>query len=125
VHGRFSGPGFSWDGAFLVLAVGNGRQAGGGRRLCPEAMLDDGLLDVRLLPLVPREDVPGALRALMRDGLEGIRVVGARVPWLEIETVERLQINLDGEPLEGTRFRFEALSRRLPMRMPEGCPLVC
>jgi len=123
-HGRFSGPGFAWEGTFLVLAVGNGRQAGGGRKLCPEAMLDDGLLDVRLLPLLPKEDVPDALRALLHDGLAGIRVVGARVPWLELETEERLQVNLNGEPLQGTRFRFEALPRRIPMRTPEGCPLV-
>jgi lipid kinase YegS len=123
-NGRFSGPGFAWEGAFLVLAIGNGRQAGGGRKLCPEAMLDDGLLDVRILPLLPKEDVPDALRTVLHDGLAGIRVVGARVPWLELETEERLQVNLDGEPLQGTRFRFEALPRRVPMRMPEGCPLV-
>jgi lipid kinase YegS len=123
-HGRFTGPDFAWEGAFLVLAVGNGRQAGGGRMLCPEAMLDDGLVDVRLLPLVPKEDVPDALRALLHEGLAGLRVVGARLPWLEIETEERLQINLDGEPMEGTRFRFEALPRRLPKRTPDGCPLV-
>ncbi|MDX1319764.1 MAG: lipid kinase YegS, partial [Oceanospirillum sp.] len=30
VEGRFKAPGFSWQGAFMVLGVGNGRQAGGG-----------------------------------------------------------------------------------------------
>ena len=125
-HGRVSGPGFAWEGAFLALAVGNGRQAGGGRPLCPEAMLDDGLLDVAVLPAVPTEDVPEALRALLRDGLSAPRraVVGARLPWVEIETEERLQVNLDGEPLEDTHFRFEALPQRLRMRLPPGCPLV-
>ena len=125
-HGRLSGPGFSWQGAFLVLAIGNGRQAGGGHRLCPEALLDDGLLDVRLLPQVPKEEVPEALRVLLREGLDGVRrtLVGARVSWLEIETEESLQINLDGEPLTGTRFRFELLPRRLQMKLPARCPLV-
>jgi lipid kinase YegS len=125
-HGRVSGPGLAWEGAFLVLAVGNGRQAGGGHPLCPEAMLDDGLLDVRLLPQLPKEELPEALRILLRDGIGGVRrtLVGARVPWLEIETGESLQINLDGEPLTGTRFRFELLPRRLPMKLPAGCPLV-
>ena len=125
-HGRVSGPGFAWEGAFLVLAVGNGRQAGGGHQLCPEAMLDDGLLDVRLLPQLPKEEIPEALRILLRDGIGGVRrtLVGARVPRLEIETEESLQINLDGEPLTGTRFHFELLPRRLPMRLPARCPLV-
>ena len=125
-HGRVSGPGFAWEGAFLVLAVGNGRQAGGGHQLCPEAMLDDGLLDVRLLPQLPKEEIPEALRILLRDGIGGVRrtLVGARVPRLEIETEESLQINLDGEPLTGTRFRFELLPRRLQMKLPARCPLV-
>ena len=110
------------EGSFLVLAVGNGRQAGGGHRLFPEALLDDGLLDVRVLPKLPREELPEALRALLRDGLHGVRraLVGARLPWLEIQTDEPLQINLDGEPLTDTRFRFEILPRRLPMRLPAG-----
>jgi len=125
-HGRFSGPGFAWAGAFLVLAVGNGRQAGGGHQLCPAAKLDDGLLDIHLLPQVPKEEIPEALRLLLRDGIAGVRraLVPARLPWLEIETEESLQINLDGEPLTSTRFRFEILPRRLSMRLPAGCPLV-
>jgi hypothetical protein len=87
-RGRLSGPGFAWEGTFLALAVGNGRQAGGGHRLCPEAMLNDRLLDVRLLPQLPKDEIPEALRVLLRDGLDGVRatLVGARVPWLEIET---------------------------------------
>jgi lipid kinase YegS len=125
-RGRMSGPGLAWEGAFLVLAVGNGRQAGGGHQLCPEALLDDGLLDVRLLPQLPGEELPEALRILLRDGMAGVRhpLVGARVPWLEIETEESLQINLDGEPLTGTRFRFELLPRQLSMKLPAACPLL-
>jgi len=125
-HGWLSGPGFAWEGSFLVLAVGNGRQAGGGHRLCPDALLDDGLLDVRVLPKLPREELPEALRSLLRDGLDGVRreLVGARLPLLEIETDEPLQINLDGEPLTDTRFRFEVLPRRLRMKLPAGCPLL-
>src|SRR5262249_60592678 len=48
-HGKFSGPGFALEGAFLVLAVGNGRQAGGGNELCPEALLTHGTFDVVIL----------------------------------------------------------------------------
>ena len=111
---------------FPRLAVGSGRQAGGGHQLCPEAMLDDGLLDVRVLPQLPKEEIPEALRILLRDGFEGLRraLVGARVPWFEVETEESLQINLDGEPLTATRFRFELLPRRLSMKLPAGCPLL-
>src|SRR5688572_4830777 len=43
---RVEGPGFKWEGAMIALGIGNGRQAGGGHVLCPDALLDDGQLDV-------------------------------------------------------------------------------
>ena len=125
-QGRLSGPDFSWEGSFLVLAVGNGRQAGGGRQLCSEALLNDGLLDVRVLPQLPNDELAEALRAVLRDGLDAARraVVSARVPWLTIQSDEPLQINLDGEPMTDTHFRFEALARKLSMKLPSDCPLL-
>ncbi len=125
-HGRLTGPNFEWEGPFLVLAIGNGRQAGGGHQLCPEALINDGLFDVRILPKLPHEEFVGELRGLLREGLDAVRsaVVSARVAELEIETDEPLQINLDGEPITGTRFRFELLPRRLPMKLPPNCPLL-
>ena len=79
-RGRLSGPGLTWEGAFLVLGVGNGRQAGGGHQLCPQALLNDGLLDVRVLPQLPTEEIPAALSALLREGLDAVRrtLVSAR-----------------------------------------------
>jgi diacylglycerol kinase family enzyme len=53
VKARFSGPEFSRDGELLVLGIWNGRQAGGGHVLSPEALADDGLLEVGILPDVP------------------------------------------------------------------------
>ena len=47
-QGLFRADGFSWQGHFLALAIGNGRQAGGGIPLCPDAQIDDGLLDLRI-----------------------------------------------------------------------------
>lgn len=124
--GRIAGPGLDWEGPFLVLAVGNGRLAGGGHPLCPEALLDDGCLDVGVLPKLPDDELPRALRGLLREGRAAIRrsVIGARMPRFDIETSEPLQINLDGEPIRGTRFRFETLERRLRMKLPAGCPLL-
>jgi lipid kinase YegS len=125
-QGRFSGPGFAWEGAFLVLAVGNGRQAGGGHKLCPDAFMNDGLFDVGILPTLPSMDIPSEMRNLLRDGIRAVRhrAVGARLPRLEIETAEPVQINLDGEPISGTRLSFEILPGRLSMRLPPDCPLL-
>jgi lipid kinase YegS len=126
VHARVSGPGLKWDGAFLILAVGNGRQAGGGYQLCPEALINDGLLDVCLLPQLRNDEIADVLGALLREGTDAVRhtIVSSRVPWLEIDAEKPLQINLDGEPIADRRFRFEAVPRRLKMKLPPACPLL-
>ncbi len=123
---RLAGPDLNWEGAALVIGVGNGRQAGGGHQLCPTALLNDGLLDVTVLPHLPGEEVLPALRALLREGLDAVRqsLVTARVPWLQIATDEPLQINLDGEPITDTQFRFEILPQRLQLKLPPDCPLL-
>ena len=123
---RLTGPDLEWEGAFLVLAVGNGRQAGGGHQLCPEASLNDGLLDVRLLPHLPNEELADLLGTLLHEGMDAVRraVVSARVPWLQIDADEPIQINLDGEPISDKNFRFEVVTGRLRMKLPPNCPLL-
>jgi len=125
VKARFTGPGFSWAGELLVLAVGNGRQAGGGHVLCPEALLDDGLLDVNILPSLPRRERAAAFSALLREGKPALwhQVVNARLPWLELEAPDAIQVNLDGEPISGTKLRFEVLPGALEVCVPAGSPL--
>ena len=39
-----------WEGKGVTVALGNGRFFGGGMMIAPQAMLDDGLLDITLLP---------------------------------------------------------------------------
>lgn len=113
------GPDFQWSGDLLALGIGNGRQAGGGHVLCPEARVDDGLLDISILP-APQE-VVGALRDLLAgDGL----FVRTRLPWVEIRSAQGLDINLDGEPLQGESLRFEAVPGGLSLHLPVDSPLL-
>lgn len=123
---RLRGPGLDWEGPFWALAVGNGRQAGGGVQLCPEAVLDDGLLDVAVLPEPTTGGLPGAMAALVTRGLSVVSQDGLRwqVPWLEVEAPSGIQINLDGEPIEGTAFRFEVLKGKLRFHLPPASPVL-
>ena len=41
--------GETWQTEAMLVAVGNGSSYGGGMRVCPDARLDDGLLDVTVL----------------------------------------------------------------------------
>ena len=117
------GPDFQWQGDLLALGIGNGRQAGGGHVLCPQAQVDDGLLDISILP-APQE-VVGTLRSLLSDGL-GLEnmFVRARLPWVEIKSSQGLDINLDGEPLQGDSLRFEVLPAALRVHLPPDSPLL-
>lgn len=122
--GRFSGPDFAWEGEFLALGIGNGRQAGGGHVLCPHARIDDGLLDICIVPA--SQDLVSTLGTMLSGGVLGIESVSvsARLPWLEVETPEGLDINLDGEPREGNRLRFTARPAALRLHLPEISPLL-
>ncbi len=122
--GRFSGPDFSWEGDFLALGIGNGRQAGGGHVLCPQARVNDGLLDICIVPAP--QDVVGTLGTLLSGGILGLESVSinARLPWIEIEAPEGLDLNLDGEPLESTALRFNARPDALRVHLPPGSPLL-
>ena len=101
VHLR--GPDLDWQGKILVLAVGNARQAGGGHVLCPDAVLNDGLLDVAILPDVPEGEQAHAIRELMTKGLQAVKDAALfwRVPSLEIDAPNGLYVNLRGRDKNG------------------------
>lgn len=62
---EISGPDFAWQGDALVIGIGNGRQAGGGQRLCPSALINDGRLDVSVV--TAQELLPTLLHSLTGD----------------------------------------------------------
>ncbi|MEO6155313.1 MAG: lipid kinase YegS [Thermomonas sp.] len=122
---RLSGPGFEWEGEFIALGIGNGRQAGGGQVLCPDAWIDDGLLDVTIVPPLDG-DFAATLGTAMFDGRAAAldRVaIRAQLPWVEILAISPLTLNLDGEPLQAPAFRIECVPQRLRMHLPADCPL--
>lgn len=122
--GRFVGPDFQWEGEFLALGIGNGRQAGGGHVLCPQARVNDGLLDVCIVPAAA--DVVGTLGTLLSGGINGLQSVAlsARLAWLEVDAPQGLDLNLDGEPMESRQLRFVALPAALRVHLPKNSPLL-
>lgn len=124
-RGVFRAEGFSWEGPFLAMAIGNGRQAGGGIPLCPDALIDDGLLDLMILPAIDRAGRIDVFLALLREGAAGIRakLVTTRSSWIDYESEHDLNVNLDGEPTLLKRFRVETRCRALQVRLGEGALL--
>lgn len=123
---RVHGADFEWNGAFLALGVGNGRQAGGGRVLCPDARIDDGLLDLTVIPELSGE-VAASIATLLREGGRAAleRVAGqARLRAVRIEAEQPFALNLDGEPVLARRFDLKCVPARVRMHLPPDCPLL-
>jgi len=118
---EITGPDFKWEGDALIIGIGNGRQAGGGQEICPEALINDGLLQLRLL--TAEELLPSFLRSLL-NGEENKNIVSTSLPWLEINAPHDMTFNLDGEPLTGKHFRIDILPNALQCRLPPHCALL-
>lgn len=126
ISARIEGPEFAWEGAFIALGIGNGRQAGGGQALCPDARIDDGLLDLTIVPELSGE-VAATFGTMLTEGKHAAldRVaIRAQLPRIEIEAPQPFVLNLDGEPVTSTRFHIECVPRRLRMHLPADCPML-
>lgn len=126
VSARISGEDLDWEGDFIALGVGNGRQAGGGRMLCPDALVDDGLLDVTIIPELEGE-IATTVKTLISDGrfaaLDQV-ATRRRMASVDIVSADAIILNLDGEPVEARTWRIECVPGRLYMHLPDDCPLL-
>ncbi len=112
---------FHWQGDALVIGIGNGRQAGGGQRLCPTALINDGQLDITIV--TAQELLPTLIHSLTGDD-ENPGIVRTKSPALTIRSPHEMTFNLDGEPLSGREFIIEILPGALSCRLPPQCPLL-
>ncbi|MEG1212009.1 MAG: lipid kinase YegS [Leclercia sp.] len=115
------GENFHWQGNALVIGIGNGRQAGGGQQLCPQALINDGQLQVRII--TGDELLPALLTTLTKPE-ESPHIVDGQSAWFEITAPHGMTFNLDGEPLSGDHFRIALLPGALQCRLPPDCPLL-
>jgi len=115
----------SAEGSFIVMAVGNARQAGGGFQVTPNAILNDGLMDVVAITDFQTKDIGLVIQEYQDFKNKNNQFVHYRqVPGFEIEVSGKLPINLDGEPHRWEHITFEILPKCLPVVLPEGCPLI-
>jgi lipid kinase YegS len=119
---RFVSPEHDFEMRTVVGAVCNGRQSGGGQTLAKEALLNDGMLDVFAIQTFPLTDFDLVLQELKSRPESGQYVHCFQTPWLEIESEITMHVNLDGEPNQFKRMKFEVVAGALDLVLPESCP---
>jgi len=123
-HGRLTLPDREITGSGPVAIVGNGRQTGGGVQVAPRACIDDGLLDVLVVRHIPAVALLTAARELQQLSPDGEYISYWQTPWVEVQPEDTIPVNLDGEPVEFSSVRYEAIPRAIQLIVPPNCPLL-
>lgn len=120
--GKMKTADFESEDRVVVGAVCNGRQAGGGQVLAPNAFINDGLLDVVIVRDVLGANIPILLDEIKNPSSEGKYIKYFQTTWIESESEEIIPVNLDGEPYRSKKIRFEIVPNAIDLVLPESCP---
>jgi diacylglycerol kinase (ATP) len=111
--------GESYSGEVLFAVVGNNSSYGGGIRLAPRAKLDDGMLDVCIVPFMSRLEllrwVPSAYRG---EHLYHPRIKYLQARKITLRSTSRMELFGDGEFLQELPAAIEVVQRALRVIAP-------
>ncbi|HEX7175380.1 MAG TPA: diacylglycerol kinase family protein [Pyrinomonadaceae bacterium] len=119
-HARVRARGIGDDGAgaferemqVQMFAACNSRMVGGGRPIAPDALIDDGLLDLCIVEAMPTLEFIGLLTSIASgEHVEDERVIYLRAREVEIDFDRAVKVNTDGEVLETDRCRYRVEAR--------------
>jgi diacylglycerol kinase (ATP) len=95
-----------------AFAVCNSRLIAGGRLIAPDAVIDDGLLDVCLIEAMSAlEFVALARKVADGDHVKDPRVLYYQAQSVRVELDRAVHVNTDGEVFEDTRCDYRVLPR--------------
>lgn len=111
--------GTSFDEDVMFAVVGNTHRYGGGIRIAPAAVVDDGILDVYIVTRCSKWD----LIKTLPKGYTGAHVTSpfvrhARGRDIRIEAERHLELNADGEVVTGTPAEIRLAERKLRVVVP-------
>lgn len=100
--------------------IANGRYVAGGTMIAPEASIDDGLLDIVLVPENPAADIAlVAAQILMGTHLASEGVVFRRAAKVTVHSEPGMWFNVDGELIGNEPATFEVLPRAVQFLRPD------
>lgn len=96
------------------VVIANGRYVAGGTMIAPEAMIDDGLLDVILVPKNPSVSLAMvAAQMMVGKHLTSEGVIFRRAARISVKSKPGMWFNADGELIGNKPARFEVMPRAL------------
>ncbi len=99
--------------------------AGGGQPLSPNALLNDGLLNVVSLEEFSPTDIPAVVDELLQGSdFSGKYVKRNQVKTLEWVSDSIMPVNLDGEPLMAKHIKFSVLPSEIKLVLPSRSPVL-
>lgn len=111
----------SFKEKILLVAVGNARSYGGGMKVVPHALVDDGLLDVCIGGDLNPVQTLGLLPKVFAGTHLGHPMVRSlRARKIEVESEQSLSVHADGETVGVTPAVFEVVPGRLRVRVDTG-----
>jgi diacylglycerol kinase (ATP) len=111
------------SGPMFDVVVANGRFFGGGMKMCPDAIPDDGLLDIVTIGDVTKRDLVLTMPKIYRGThLPHPKAEALRGKVVTVDTDEPVPVELDGEQPGTTPARFEVLPNAMRLRVPTSPP---
>jgi diacylglycerol kinase (ATP) len=108
-----------FTGDVIFVTIGNNRSYGGGVTMAPRARLDDGLLDVCIVPAMSKLEllrwVPAAYRG---EHLAHPDIGYFQTPTVTLNSPSRLELFADGEFIQELPATIEAVSNALRVMVP-------
>jgi diacylglycerol kinase (ATP) len=109
--------------SIMFAAVGNSRQYGGGIRITPAAVIDDGQLDLCVVHRTSRLQLLKTLpKAYTGAHVKSSFVQTGRGTSFTFEAPQTMEVYADGERLTETPVRFELATEKLRIVAPSSSP---
>ncbi len=103
----------------LIACCGNGQCIGGGIPVCPEAAIDDGLMDIVIVDDISRPRIPGAFMKLMKRQILTLPSTDfKRASALRLASDGPMPVQIDGEIYEDLPFDVHLVTGQLRVYRP-------